>query len=130
MWSDQVLPGHCPSPWLWREQRDGRYLADQTRHCPSAIAVPVERLLLTHAPPPIARGFAGQLPERRGEGGLRGVAERRRDRDDRVVGLTQHLHGLFDPVLAQPGMRREPRALLEGAAEVEARQAGIRSQRC
>jgi hypothetical protein len=26
-------------------------------------------------------------------------------------------------------MRRQPRALLEGAAEVEARQAGIRSQR-
>jgi hypothetical protein len=38
--------------------------------CARAIAVPVERLLLTPAPSPTARGFAGQLPERRSESGL------------------------------------------------------------
>src|SRR4029453_458567 len=33
---------------------------------PRAIAVAVERLRLKPAPPPIARGFAGQFPECRG----------------------------------------------------------------
>src|SRR5690349_2190512 len=107
----------------------GDGLTDQVCRCPRAIAVAVERLLLTHAPPPIARGFAGQLSECRSEGSLRGVAKRRCDRDHRIVGVAQHLHGLLEPVLAQPGMRREPGALLEGATEVKARQAGIRSQR-
>src|SRR6266850_1722923 len=103
-------------PWsvsCRREHRDGLYLADQTCDCPRAIAVPVERLLLTPAPPPIARGFTGQLPERRGKGGLGGVAERRCNRDDRGVGVAQHVHGLLEPVLAQPGMRRKPGAFLE-----------------
>src|SRR4029079_10032226 len=107
----------------------GDGLTDQVCRCPRAIAVAVERLRLTYAPPPIARGFAGQLSEGRSKGSLRGVAKRRCDRDDRVVGVAQHLRGLLEPVLAQPGMRREPRARLEGAAELEARQAGIRSQR-
>ena len=36
---------------------------------------------------------------------------------------------LLEPLLAQPGVRRKPGALLEGAAEVEARQAGVRCER-
>src|SRR3954469_14503369 len=91
----------------------GDGLIDQVCRCPRAIAVAVERLLLTHAPAPIARGFAGQLSEGRSEGRLRGVAKRCCDRDDLVVGVAQHLQGLREPVLAQPGVRREPRALLE-----------------
>src|SRR5262245_37803939 len=72
------------------EHHDG--LSDRGYGCARAIAVPVERLLLTPGPPPIARGFAGQLPERRSERGLRGIAERRCDRHDRLVGVTQHVH--------------------------------------
>src|SRR3546814_8345191 len=59
---------------------------------------------------------------------LRGIAKRGRDRDDRFVRVAQHVHRLLEPVLAQPGMRRKPGAFLEGTAEVEARQAGIRSE--
>src|SRR5437879_2431089 len=102
----------------------GDHLPNRIRDCPRAIDVPVERLLLTRAPPPIARGFTGQLPERRGEGGLGGVAKRRRDGDDRGVGVAQHVHGLLEPMLAQPGMRRTPGAFIDGAAEVKARRAG------
>ena len=65
----------------------------------------LQRLLLARASSPIARGFAGQLPERRGKGGLGGIAKRRRDRHDRCVSVAQHLHGLLEPVLAQPRMR-------------------------
>src|SRR3546814_16607536 len=60
---------------------------------------------------------------------LRGIAKRGRDRDDRFVRVAQHVHRLLEPVVAQPGMRRKPGACLEGTAEVEARQAGIRSER-
>src|SRR6186713_182049 len=88
-----------------------------------------ERWLLSHAPPPAARGFAGQLPERRREGGLGPVAKRCGDGHDGCVSVAQHVHRLLEPVLAQPGMRRKPCAFLEGATEMEARQAGIRSQR-
>src|SRR3981189_2417548 len=91
----------------------GDHLPNRIRDCPRAIDVPVERLLLTRAPPPIARSFASQLPERRGEG------------NGRCVGVAQHVHGLLEPMLAQPGMRRKPGAFLEGAAEVEARQPGL-----
>src|SRR5437868_13218623 len=124
---DEVLPDHVclRLVWLWY----GPVLANWICGCPRAIAVPVERLLLTHAPPPIARGLAGELPERRGEGGLGGIAKRCRDRHDRFVAVAQHVHGLLEPVLAQPGMRRKPGAFLEGTAEVEARKAGVRSQR-
>src|SRR6476620_8591642 len=80
-------------------------LANWICDCPRAIAVPVERLLLTHAPSPIARRLAGQLSERRGEGGLRRITKRGCNRDNRFVGITQHVHGLLVPVLAQPGMR-------------------------
>src|SRR5207247_6215965 len=62
-WADQILPGHSLSP-VGGEHCDGVYLADQTGDCPRAIAVTVERLLLTRALPPIARGFASQFPER------------------------------------------------------------------
>jgi len=91
-------------PGCWHELRDGLYLADPTCDCPRAIAVPVERLLLTRASSPIARGFAGQLPERRSEGGLGGIAKCRCDRDDRRVGVAQHVHCLLELVLAKPGM--------------------------
>src|SRR5204863_581807 len=67
--ADQI-PGHRVSPWL-RGYRDG--LTNRARDCPSAIAVVAERLLPLHLPPPIARGFAGELLERCGERGLRGV---------------------------------------------------------
>ena len=80
-------------------------LANWVCSCPRAIDVPVERLLLTRALPPIARGFAGQLPECRGEGRLGGIAKRRCDGDDRRVSVAQHVHCLLEPVLAQPGMR-------------------------
>lgn len=92
-------------PGCWREHRDDPVLVDQTCDCPRAIAAPVERLLLTPAPPPIARGLAGQFPERRGESGLGGVAEGGCNGDDRRIGIAQHVHGLLEPVLAQPGMR-------------------------
>src|SRR5690349_8075409 len=88
----------------------------------------LERLLLTHASPPIARRFAGRSPERRGECRLRGVAKLRRNEGDRTVGVAKHGPGLLEPVLTQPGVRRKPGAFLEGAAEVKARQAGIGSQ--
>src|SRR5437660_345592 len=39
-----------------------RSLTSRLGICPRAIAVPVERLLLTHTFAPVARGFAGQLP--------------------------------------------------------------------
>src|SRR5215470_1702758 len=55
-------------------------LADRRRGCARAIAVPVERLLLTPVSPPIARALAGQLPECRSERGLRGIAKRGCDR--------------------------------------------------
>src|SRR5258708_1856752 len=41
-------------------------LADRSCGCARAIAVPVERLLLTRAPPPIARGVAGSADLKRG----------------------------------------------------------------
>src|SRR5437764_12436844 len=83
----------------------GDHLLNRIRDCPRAIDVPVERLLLTRAPPPIARSFAGQLPECRGEGGLGGVAKRRCNRDDRRVGVAKHVHCLLEPVLPQPSVR-------------------------
>ena len=64
--------------------------------------------------------FHRSSSERGGEGGLGGIAERGCDRHDRYVGVAQHVHGLLEPVLAQPGMRRQPGAFLEGTAEVEA----------
>jgi len=76
-----------------------------------------ELLLATRAPPPIARGFARELPERR----LRGEAKLRHNRHDRCFGVAQHVHGRLVPVLAQPGTRRKLGAFLEGVAEVEAR---------
>src|SRR5207237_9188168 len=79
---------------------------------------------------PIAWGFAGQLLERRGERSLGSVAKLRRHRHDRPVGIAQHVHGLFEPMLAQPSMRRKPGAFLESTAEVEAGQAGIGSKCC
>src|SRR3954447_22838219 len=88
-------------------------LAARSGGCASAIAVIAERLLLPKAPPPIARGFSGQLPERRGEGGLGSITKRGGDRHDRRVGVAQHVHGLLESVLAQPGMRRKPGAFLE-----------------
>lgn len=56
-------------------------LSNLTCDCARAIAVAIERLLLNTAPPPIAQGFAGQLPECGREGSLGGVAKRRGDRD-------------------------------------------------
>ncbi len=47
---------------------------------------------------------------------------------DQYVSVTQHHHSLLELVLAQPGMGRQPGALLEGPAEMEAPQAGIRRQ--
>src|SRR5712692_5351630 len=61
-----------------------------------------ERLMLTHASPPIARRFPGQSPERCGEGRLRGIAKLHRHRHDRCVSVAQHIHGLLEPVLPQP----------------------------
>src|ERR1700730_4524317 len=110
----------------WRGYRDG--LANRDRDCARTIAVVAELLLPTRAPPPIARGFSSQLPERCGEGGFGGIAKRRRHRHDRSIRVAQHVHCLLEPVLAQPGMRRKPGAFLEGTAEVEARQAGLRSE--
>src|SRR5689334_2122560 len=54
---------------LWFGHDDG--LIDQSCRCARGIAATVERLLLTQAPPPVARGLAGPLPERGCEGGLR-----------------------------------------------------------
>src|SRR5882757_2153828 len=115
-------------PWCWRLLRD--VLANRICSCASAIAATAEQLLLPNASSPIARRFPGQPPERCSEGCLRGIAKRRCDRHDRCVSVAQHVHGLLEPVLAQPGMRRKPGAFLEGAAEMEARQADLRSQRC
>jgi len=101
--SDRILPGHRLSPSVaGLGYRDD--LPD--RHCGYARAIDVtaERLRLAHASPPIARRFAGQLPERGGEGGLGGIAKLRRDRHDRRVGVAQHVHGLLESVLAQPGV--------------------------
>lgn len=59
----------------------------------------VARLLSTHAPSPIARGFTGQFAKSGSESGLGGIAERRCDRHDGCIGIAQHVHGLFKPVL-------------------------------
>src|SRR5579859_69287 len=83
----------------------GDDLADRSCSCARAIALPAARLLLTHASAPIARRLAGQLFEGGSEGRLRGVAKLRRDRHDRYISVAQHVHGLLEPVLAQPGMR-------------------------
>lgn len=85
------------------EYPDG--LVDRSPDCARAIAVPVERLLLTSTFSPIAWGFACQLSERGGERGLRRIAELSCNRDDRCVGIAQSAHSLFEPVLAQPRMR-------------------------
>src|SRR3977135_1871789 len=114
-------------PWCWRLLRD--VLANRICSCARAIAATAEQLLLPNASPPIARRFPGQPPERSSEGCLRGIAERRCDRHDRCVSVAQHVHGLLELVLAQPGMTRKPGAFLEGAAEMKARQASIRRQR-
>src|SRR5438128_1498885 len=98
-------------------------LTNQSCGRASAIAVIAERLLLPKASSPIARGFSGQPPERRSEGGLGGITKRGGDRHDRRVGVAQHVHGLLESVLAQPGMRRKPGAFLEGTAEVRDRPA-------
>jgi hypothetical protein len=37
-----------------------------------------------------------------------------------MLSVAQHVRGLIEPVLAQPGMRRKPGAFLEGTAEMEA----------
>src|SRR5215469_12781852 len=98
----------------------------------SSSSVPFEAATFScspHLSSPFTRRFTGHLSEGGGEGSLGGVAERGCDRDDRRVGIAQHVHGLLEPVLAQPGMRRKSGAFLESAAEVEARQAGLRSQR-
>lgn len=100
---DEVLRGHVCIR-LCRRGHCGD-LADWSCDCPRAIAAPVERLLLPHAPSPIARGFAGQLPERRREGGLGRIAKGGCDRHDRLISVPQHVHGLLETVLAQPGMR-------------------------
>lgn len=51
-----AFPNHLSSP-VGCGHRDE--ITDRSCGCARAIAVPVERLLLTTAPPPIARGFAG-----------------------------------------------------------------------
>jgi len=101
--SDVAFPNHLFLHPVGCWHRDD--LANRSCGCASAIAAPVDQLLLPHAPPPIARGFAGQLPERGREGGLRGIAKRCCDRHNRLVGVPQHVHGPLEPVLAQPGMR-------------------------
>src|SRR5689334_8616996 len=105
-------------------------LANRSCACASTIALIAERLLLPEASSPIAWGFSGQPPERRSECGLGGITNRGGDRHDGCVSVAQHVRGLLESVLAQPGMRRKPGAFLEGTAEVEARQSGIRSERC
>src|ERR1700761_527233 len=99
------------------------HLANRLRPCSSAIAAVAERLLLTCTSPPISRSITGQSLECGGERRLGSVAKRNGDGHDRHVGVAQHLHGLLEPVLAQPRMGREPGAFLEGATEMEARQA-------
>src|SRR4029079_16259711 len=86
-------------------------------------------MLSTCTPSPIARGVPGQLPEGGGERGLGRIAERDRDPEDRRVGAAQHVFGLREPLLAPPGMWGKPGAFPEGAAEVESRKTGIRSER-
>src|SRR3954465_8910837 len=103
------------SSWCWRSQACGEspVLSLKARQkwkrdrpaslqlmdhgCVLAIEnhlVALERLSLgLVAPAPIARRFAGQLPECRGESGLRGIAKRCGHRDDRFVALPQHVHG-------------------------------------
>ena len=88
-------PAHIPVFDCRRPQR-----SNPVCPCPRAIVAIVERLLLTCASSPIARPLAGQLPECRSEGGLRGIAKRGCDRHDRVVGVAQHFHSLLKLVLA------------------------------
>src|SRR5438552_7967280 len=108
---------------------DAAKLRDRRCGCASAIDAVAERLLLPDAPAPIARGVAGQLLERRRESCLRSVTKLCGHQLDRRVGIAQHVHGPLEPLLAQPGVRRKPGALLEGAAEMEARETGVRCER-
>jgi hypothetical protein len=43
--------------------------------------------------------------ERRCESGLRRIAKGGPDQRDRFIAVAQHVHGLLEPVLAQPRMR-------------------------
>src|SRR5262249_33887108 len=88
------------------------------RSCGHARAIDeVEgRLLFPHAPAPFAWGVARQFLDRRRERSLRSVTKLCGYQFDRRVGIAQHVHGSFEPLLAQPGVRRKPGALLEGAA--------------
>jgi hypothetical protein len=85
--------------WLLAWYDDG--LANQANGCARAIDALEEQLRLTNAPPPIGRCFSGHPPECGCERCLRGITKDGCDHRDRIVGVAQHAHGLFEPVPTQ-----------------------------
>jgi len=77
-------------------------LADRSRGCARAIAVPVERLRLTRL-----RQWLGVSPVSFLNAAAKAIWEEQPSaaaiRHDRIVGVAQHGHGLLELVLTPPG---------------------------